>query len=244
MDLSGGYLKKSLIIIIVFMALITLVLDIAIYFGLEQLFTSLTLAAEPENSKFLNHLKYANDLFISWFIPLSSIIFALSGFCLWLILKVLFNKTVNKAHIDISEQSKKKGLDPKVEQQRKQKLFLHTLSILQREGRLLDFFDEDLKNYDDEQIGMAVRSIQEDCKKAVQKYIAVKPIYDQDEGDIIELDADFDPDVVKLVGNVTGKPPFKGILKHRGWRAGKKEIPKLSEVKDAAIITPAEVEIE
>ncbi|MCK5313337.1 MAG: DUF2760 domain-containing protein [Desulfobacteraceae bacterium] len=240
MDISKGYLKKSLIIIIVFMALITVFVDAAIYFGLEK---SVAVMADLANPELTAQVRSLENLFASWFIPLSSIFFAVFGFALWLVLKVFFKNSIGKAIQDTSGRQKKDFADQRIEQEQKQKLFLHTLSILQREGRLLDFFDEDLNKYDDEQIGMAVRSIQKDCKKAVKKYIAVKPIYDQEEGDTIELGADFDPDTVKLIGNVAGEPPFKGVLKHRGWKAGKKEIPKLSEVRDATIITPAEVEI-
>ena len=249
MDIPKSYLKKSLIVIVFFMAILTILVDAALYFGLDKLFSSIvqgidTDASTDNFSLFVSQINTIKTVFVSWFIPLSSILFALFGFVLWLVLKVFFNKSVKKIFINDSGKKNKDFADQRLEQERKQRLFLHTLSILQREGRLLDFFDEDLNNYDDEQIGMAVRSIQEDCKKAVKKYIALKPIFDLEEGDTIELTADFDPDSVKLVGKVAGNPPFKGILKHRGWKAGKKEIPKLSEVKDAGIITPAEVEIE
>jgi hypothetical protein len=46
-----------------------------------------------------------------------------------------------------------------------------------------------------------------------------------------------------LVGDVAGEPPFEGIVKHPGWKAGKKEVPKLADVRDPAVITPAEIEI-
>ncbi|MBF0201548.1 MAG: DUF2760 domain-containing protein [Desulfamplus sp.] len=134
--------------------------------------------------------------------------------------------------------------DQRLEQERRHRLFLHFLSVLQREGRLLDFFAEKLDLYDDEQIGAAVRSIQEECKKTVEKYLAPVPVIDRDEGEMIDVPAGFDPDALKLTGNVSGEPPFRGILRHRGWKAGKKEIPRLSDVRDTTIIAPAEVEIE
>ena len=223
------------------MALLTVFVDAALYFGFEKLLTVITPGADTEIS--INKVNYFANQFASWFIPLSSILFALLGILLWLTLSFFLKNSVKQGPPNKSGKKNKDFADQKLEQERRQRLFLHTLSILQREGRLLDFFDEDLNNYDDEQIGMAVRSIQEDCKKAVQKYISLKPVYDKEEGEIIEIESDFDPDSVKLIGNVAGNPPFKGILKHRGWKAGKKEIPKLSEVKDATIITPAEIEI-
>ncbi len=65
----------------------------------------------------------------------------------------------------------------------------------------------------------------------------------EDEGDPITVEPGFDMNAITLVGNVTGDPPFEGIVKHPGWKAGKKEIPKLADVADSTVITPAEIEI-
>jgi hypothetical protein len=121
--------------------------------------------------------------------------------------------------------------------------FLHFLSVLQREGRLLDFFNEDLSLYEDEQIGAAVRGIHESCKKTMKKYIDPVPVTDIEEGAEIVIDEGFDPETFKLVGNVTGNPPFKGIVRHRGWKASRQNMPELSKIKDSSIMAPAEVEI-
>jgi len=124
-----------------------------------------------------------------------------------------------------------------------QRVFLHLVAVLQKEGRLLDFFSENLAQYNDDQIGAAVRSIHENCKKALDKYLAPQAVLEQNEGDQISVDPDFDPNALKLVGNVTGQPPFKGIVRHRGWRARKIDIPTFSGQKDPGIIAPAEIEI-
>ncbi len=134
-------------------------------------------------------------------------------------------------------------IDQRMEQERKRRLFLHFLGVLQREGRLLDFFDEDLSLYEDEQIGAAVRSIQEDCKKTLKRYIALKPVMEAEEGDKVTIEKGFDMDAIVLTGNVVGNPPFEGIVRHPGWKAGKKEVPKLSDVQDSGILMPAQVEI-
>jgi hypothetical protein len=242
LDISKGYLKKSIITIIIFMGCLTAVIDSVLYIGIDSLCSDIRLLSNniPALADQINRIQL---LFSFWFIPLSSVFFVLSGFVLWLVLKFFLRRSLELSSQSSLTRTNKDFADKRLEQEQKHRLFLHMLSILQREGRLLDFFNEDLNDYDDEQIGMAVRSIQEDCKKAVHKYIALKPVYDRKEGDMIEINADFDPDSVKLIGNVSGEPPFKGVLKHRGWKAGKKEIPKLSTIKNSAIITPAEVEI-
>lgn len=120
---------------------------------------------------------------------------------------------------------------------------LHLMSLLQREGRLTDFLKEDLEHYADAQIGAAVRSIQEKCQKTLNRYVDPKPIIDQEEGTEVTVPEGFDPSSIKLTGNVSGNPPFKGILQHRGWRAVRRNLPILSGTLDPDVIAPAEVEI-
>jgi hypothetical protein len=120
---------------------------------------------------------------------------------------------------------------------------LHVLSLFQREGRFVDFLKEDLTAYDDAQIGAAVRSIHEGCRKALDKHFGPQPVLDRDEGEEISIPPGFDPHAIRLTGNVSGKPPFKGVLQHKGWRAARVELPSLSGSQDLRIIAQAEVEI-
>lgn len=124
-----------------------------------------------------------------------------------------------------------------------QRRALHLLCLLQREGRLVDFLNEDLKSYDDAQIGMAVRSIQENCQKSLNEYLALKAVIDDDEGDEVTIQAGFDSNAVKLTGRIAGEPPFKGILQHRGWQVTRFALPELSGSHNPKIVAPAEVEI-
>ncbi|THB81454.1 MAG: DUF2760 domain-containing protein [Desulfobacteraceae bacterium] len=194
-------------------------------------------------------VQWASANYLKWVVPVSIAVFVLWSVCLWMVLQGSA-KTVFKSVDDQLKQSplaakgKKDALEQRIEQERRRRVFLHTLSVLQREGRLIDFFDEDLSLYEDDQIGAAVRSIQEDCKKAITKYIDPKPVMDAEEGDAVTIEPGFDMDQIKLVGHVAGEPPFQGVLKHRGWRAGKKDVPRLADVSDSSIIFPAEVEIE
>ena len=200
-------------------------------------------------SNFMESLELISNHFYTWVAPIVLCLFLLTGWVLWAILKS-FAATIfikNKVGLQggkAKTRSKKDFVDQKIEQERKRRLFLHSLSILQRDGRLLDFFDEDLSLYEDEQIGAAVRSVQEDCKKTIKKYFNLKAVVEKEEGEKIKIEADFDIDSIKLIGNVTGEPPFEGVVKHRGWKAGKREIPKLSDIHDSTIIIPAEIEIQ
>jgi hypothetical protein len=124
-----------------------------------------------------------------------------------------------------------------------QRLFVHLISILQREGRLVDFFSEDLDTYEDAQIGAAVRSIHENCKAGLEKYLRLEPVVSNPEGQTITLKPGFDAVAIKVVGNVAGDPPFTGVVRHRGWRAVGIDIPTLTNIRDAGLIAPAEIEV-
>lgn len=184
-------------------------------------------------------------------------LFLSASLLLWLCIRFHVIRSIQKVGSEASEKespkkSKKKEekkdepSGPTRQERKRNERFrsLHLISLLQREGRLLDFFNEDLDNFNNEQIGAAVRKIHTDCKLVIQKYIGPKPIMDQDEGDHVTIEPGFDPSSIKMTGNVSGKPPFKGTLQHRGWRCSKFEMPGLSKVKDPNIIAPAEVEIQ
>ena len=118
------------------------------------------------------------------------------------------------------------------------------LAILQRQGRLVDFLQEDLSAFADDQIGAAVRSIHEGCKQALNQHVTLEPIYREDEGSRITVPAGFDPEAVRLSGNVIGDPPFTGELRHRGWRVATIDLPKrMNEGEDLPVVAAAEVEV-
>ena len=127
---------------------------------------------------------------------------------------------------------------------RERRLFVHLFAVLQREGRLLDFLQEDLAMYDDQQIGAAVRDVHANCRKALRRYLKPEPVMTQAEGETVEVDANFDPQAVKLVGNVVGEPPFRGTLCHRGWQLRHVVVPELADSERPEIIAPAEIDVQ
>jgi hypothetical protein len=118
------------------------------------------------------------------------------------------------------------------------------LSILQRQGRMIDFLQENLDAYDDAQIGAAVRSIHQGCRSALAEHIELVPIYEDPEGEAVTVPEGFNASQVRLTGSVSGEPPFRGVLQHRGWRIRRIELPRMTEpIEKDWIIAPAEVEI-
>ena len=121
---------------------------------------------------------------------------------------------------------------------------LQMLGILQRDSRLIDFLMEDISAYSDDQIGAAVRNLHDQCRESLTRYLHLSPVIDGVEGSFTKLDTN-DPSTVKLLGNVpaTGKAPG-GVLRHKGWRADKIDLPPLVAAHSTTIIAPAEVEVE
>lgn len=117
------------------------------------------------------------------------------------------------------------------------------LSLLQQEARLIDFLSEDLGGHADADIGAVARVVHEGGRRVLENYFVLSPIRVEDEETQIEIPSGFDAQAIRLTGNVTGQPPYRGTLTHRGWRVSEVKLPKISEGHEAAIIAPAEVEV-
>jgi hypothetical protein len=121
---------------------------------------------------------------------------------------------------------------------------LRILAVLQRDGRLVDFLQEDIDAYSDAQVGAAVRDIHRGCRKALREYLTVEPVLEASEETEVTIPPSFDPHEIRLTGNVRGTPPFRGLLKHHGWRVRAVNLPGLpGSGREAAVLAPAEVEI-
>ena len=48
---------------------------------------------------------------------------------------------------------------------------------------------------------------------------------------------------IRVVGNVTGEPPFTGQIQHPGWRVKQLKVSPLPESADEFVLQPAEVQI-
>lgn len=120
---------------------------------------------------------------------------------------------------------------------------LQLLALLQREGRLVDFLQQDIADFPDADVGVAARVVHDGCRKALRTHADIEPVRSEAEGARVTLEAGFDADLVKLVGDVKGEPPYAGVLRHRGWRAKRLELPARVGEHDARVLAPAEVEL-
>ncbi len=126
----------------------------------------------------------------------------------------------------------------------KQSEAITLLATLQRESRLVDFLKEDLTGYADDQIGAAVREIQRDAGKTLDRLFSLRPIVTDPEGAAIDVKAGFDAGRYRLTGSIGHQGPYRGALRHHGWEATQCLLPTYTGSDAAATtIAPAEVEV-
>ncbi len=120
---------------------------------------------------------------------------------------------------------------------------LFLLALLQREGRLLDFLQEDVSAFSDADIGAAARVVHAGCSKALAQWVPLSAAVPQREGDAVEVPRGFDANRYRLIGNVTGEGPWRGALKHHGWVAQRVSLPEVPTTVDLTVLAAAEVEL-
>ena len=120
---------------------------------------------------------------------------------------------------------------------------LRLLALLQRDGRLLDFLLEDIQAYPDVQIGAAVRDIHRGSQAVLKEHLVLEPVLAPPEGSEVDVPRGFDPSAIRVVGNVTGDPPYRGTLLHHGWRVKEIRLASPPKGQDEFVLMPAEVEL-
>ena len=166
---------------------------------------------------------------------------AISAFC-----QILFNGERALAWKGLERPAIEEKIDDKNEQNDDKKLngeAIYSLLLLQREGRLIDFLQEDITSFADAQIGAAVRQVHAGCRKVLDEHFTIEPIREEAESSAVEIKKGFNPSAIRLTGDIKGEPPFKGTLRHKGWKVTKTSLPERHKNLDASIICPAEVEI-
>ena len=118
---------------------------------------------------------------------------------------------------------------------------LQLLSLLQREGRFVDFVQQELGAFSDADIGAAARVVHEGCGRAIRAHARVVSVRSEAEGSSLMLEQATED--VKLVGNVSGSAPFRGVLRHRGWRVEGLTLPTVVGAHDPSLVAPAELEL-
>lgn len=119
------------------------------------------------------------------------------------------------------------------------------LGLLQEKGRLVDFLMDDVSLYDDSRVGAAARVVHFGCRDVLQEHFKVTPISDAEEGSGVTIPENYSVDEYRLMGKITGDPPFKGVLLHKGWKTESVKLPRIIKTggKHLPSIAPALVEM-
>jgi hypothetical protein len=117
-------------------------------------------------------------------------------------------------------------------------------ALLQEKGRFVDFLMDDVTAYDDAQVGAAARVVHQGCREVLREHFKITPVSDAAEGSRVTVPAGYAPDEYRLLGKLSGEPPFSGTLVHKGWKTESVRLPRI--IKGGARlpgIAPAEVEV-
>jgi len=117
------------------------------------------------------------------------------------------------------------------------------LALLQREARFVDFVRDTVEGASDADIGAAAREVHRGCRKVLDQYVALEPVMPGAEEEKVAVPKGFDPAEVRLIGEARGEPPYRGTLRHHGWRVVDAKLPTLADGVDRSVIAPAEVEL-
>ncbi len=121
---------------------------------------------------------------------------------------------------------------------------MNFVSTLQEKGRLIDFFMDDITPYADQQVGAAARVVHQGCGAALREQLQIKPVHQAAEGSSVTLEPGYETREWRLVGKVTGQPPYRGALLHRGWKVERFNLARcVASEGDKVVIAPAELEI-
>lgn len=115
------------------------------------------------------------------------------------------------------------------------------LTLLQQQARLLDFAAEDISHITDQQVGAVARSVHAGLQKTLREYINWSPILPNT--DSVTIAANFDPQQIRLTGQLRGNGPYQGQLVHAGWRLTAVTLPQRGSQYRADILQAAEVEV-
>jgi Domain of unknown function (DUF2760) len=119
------------------------------------------------------------------------------------------------------------------------------VGLLQEKGRLVDFLMEDLTSYEDAQVAAAARIVHQGCRQILQEHFKITAVSQAEEGSQVTVPTGYAADEYRLVGKVSGNPPFTGKLIHKGWKTESVTLPRIVKLDEKRLpsIAPAEVEL-
>ncbi|MBF0236158.1 MAG: DUF2760 domain-containing protein [SAR324 cluster bacterium] len=120
---------------------------------------------------------------------------------------------------------------------------IQLLSLLQKSGRLVDFLNQDITAFPDQDVAGAARVVHQGCKAVIEDYFKIVPLLTEREGSTFKVTAGYNPFEIQISGNTGKVAPFQGEVVHHGWKVETCNLPKITDARARMILAPAEVEI-
>ena len=86
---------------------------------------------------------------------------------------------------------------------------LQLLALLQQEGRLIDFLEQDVASFSDADVGAAARVVHDGCRRALRAHAKLPPVRTEEEGTRVTLAAGFSPDESSSPATSSGTRPSR-----------------------------------
>ena len=96
----------------------------------------------------------------------------------------------------------------------------------------VDFIRDALDGHSDADIGAAVRDVHRGCRKVLDQHLTFEPVMPGAEEARVAVPKGFDPAEIRLIGEAKGEPPYRGTLRHHGWRVTDTKLPALADGVD------------
>ncbi len=117
------------------------------------------------------------------------------------------------------------------------------LSLFQKQGRLVDFLQQDIASFSNAEVGEAARVVHDGCARILGDYFTMEAIRTEEEGALVSVDADYNLSEIMLTGNLRGSAPYRGELLHHGWKISDQHPPEQLDPRARFIVQPAEIEV-
>ena len=116
------------------------------------------------------------------------------------------------------------------------------LSLFQKQGRLVDFLQQDIASFSNAEVGEAARVVHGGCARILGDYFTMEAIRTEEEGGWSAL---MRTTIYQksLTGNLRGSAPYRGELLHHGWKISDQHPPEQLDPKARFIVQPAEIEV-
>ena len=103
----------------------------------------------------------------------------------------------------------------------------------------------DINAYNDAQVGAAARVVHAGIKSVLDEHFRIRPVQDGAEQSAVQVPANYPADEYRLLGKISGQPPFSGTLVHHGWKTDVVKLPTIlrGSTDRLPVIAPAEVEL-